>query len=79
MMEKFCYWQVRVKEDFDENDEQKSWTCAAHLHEGRAMVCPYSSLKEAKEQDYPCVDAKSQVLEERRVPNSPSPEEVQQK
>jgi len=54
---KFCYWQTAVKEDF-ENDKQKSWTCMAHLAEGRAMQCHCTSLKHAKEMRYPCVDAK---------------------
>jgi len=58
-MNKFCYWQIAVKEDFNKNKEQISWTCTAHLHEGRAMGCAYESLKDAKHRRYPCVDAKS--------------------
>jgi len=54
-MEKFCYWQIAVQEDHDEQGNQKSWTCTAHLHEGRANECPFKSLKEAENQQ--CVDA----------------------
>jgi len=57
-MEKFCYWQIAVQEDHDEQGKQKSWTCTAHLHDGRAPECPFKSLEEAKHQQYPCVDAK---------------------
>jgi len=58
-LEKFCYWQMRVKENFDEDGNQKSWTCGTHLHESRANDCPYNSLKEASgKYHHPCVDAK---------------------
>ena len=61
-LKKFCYWQVTCAEDF-ENGKQKSWTCSAHAIEERAYGCPYSSLKDAKERRYPCVDAKPPEIE----------------
>lgn len=57
-MEKFCYWHEAVADDFNEDGTQKSWTCMAHLAEGRAFGCAYTSLENAKEQQYPCMDAK---------------------
>jgi len=55
--QRFCYWQVKCAEDFVEG-KQVSWTCSAHAIEERVYSCSYESLKDAKEQKYPCVDAK---------------------
>lgn len=52
MRRKFCYYHVECKEDI-END---TWTCSAHLDEGRAFQCPYNCFKDAKSGKYPCVD-----------------------
>jgi len=51
MIKKFCEWQTKCVEDTDD-----TWTCCAHLHEGRANTCPYDSLAQAKRGQYPCVD-----------------------
>lgn len=55
-LKQFCYWQGGCKDDYDESGNQKSWTCTAHLHEGRAMECKYKSFEDAK--NHLCVDAK---------------------
>jgi len=72
-LEQFCYWQVTCKEDF-EDGKQKSWTCSAHAIEERVHGCPYSSLKEAKEQRYPCVDAKPPETITKEKNREPSPQ-----
>lgn len=63
-LDKFCYWQVAVKEDFGKDGNQISWTCTAHLHEDRAFSCTFNSLKAAKEYPYPCEDAKPVEIKE---------------
>jgi len=40
---KFCKYQVKCKED-----TKSTWTCTAHMHEGMAFECPYTSFNEAK-------------------------------
>lgn len=50
---RFCEYQVKCAEDTD-----GTWTCSAHMAEGRAMGCIFLSLKAAKSAPYPCVDAK---------------------
>jgi len=42
---------------------EDTWTCLAHMDEGRVFECPYDSLADAKQRPYPCVDA-----EEPKVP-----------
>lgn len=65
---RFCKWQVACKDDFDINGNQITWTCTAHLHEARAFICRYSSLKEARNKG--CQDAKKPVDED--VESKPS-------
>jgi len=55
---RFCDWQLKLKEDTPE-----TWTCAAHI--GRALMCPYKSLEEAKTPPYPCEDAKAPEEQEK--------------
>lgn len=52
-MLKWCKWHVECREDVG----QGTWTCTAHLAEGRAIVCPYENMADAKSEPYPCVDA----------------------
>jgi len=57
-MKKFCEYQVKCKED-----TKSTFTCTAHMYEGRVFKCPYKSFTEAKHRDvelgkYPCEDAK---------------------
>lgn len=54
MADQWCDWQVKAMEDVGEPD---SWTCAAHLNEGRAFQCPYKNMDDAKNRQYQCVDA----------------------
>jgi len=56
-LSKFCYWQTLTKDDVDEEGNQVSFTCAAHLAEGRARECTYKDYKDSQERRYPCVDA----------------------
>jgi len=53
-LEKFCYWQIACQDDF-EVYVQKTWTCAAHLHEERAPICPYNSFEDAEKGQHSCV------------------------
>ncbi|MCK5605411.1 hypothetical protein KAR91_26200 [Candidatus Pacearchaeota archaeon] len=43
MLEKFCEDQVKCKED-----NEDTWTCAAHLADGHAFQCPRKSAEEAQ-------------------------------
>lgn len=54
-MSKFCKSQIVCKEDRQNTEE--TYTCTAHLHEARAMQCPYKSFKDSQERIYRCVDA----------------------
>jgi len=38
MSQQYCYWQCKCSDD-----TKDSWTCQAHLAEGRAFKCSYSS------------------------------------
>jgi hypothetical protein len=51
-MKQFCKYQVKCKED-----TKSTWTCTAHMHEGRAFECMYNSFFDAKHRQYPCEDA----------------------
>lgn len=53
MKEKFCPEQTKCKEDTDD-----TWTCLAHMAEGRVRECPYDSYVDSQKGKYPCVDAK---------------------
>jgi len=37
MTDQFCYYHIIAREDVGKN----SFTCTAHLNEGRAFRCPY--------------------------------------
>jgi len=52
IVQQWCHWQVKAHED-----TSVTWTCAAHLCEGRAFECPYRDMEHAKQDPYPCVDA----------------------
>ncbi len=49
--ERWCDWQYRACDEV-------SWTCMAHLQEGRALACHCESMADAKERQDPCLDAK---------------------
>jgi len=60
-LEPFCICQVICKEDYDKNHNLISFTCAAHLAEGRAFACRYKSAQERIDAEnvpnsYPCSD-----------------------
>ena len=40
MIEQFCDYQIKCKEDTDD-----TWTCAAHLADGWAHQCSFSTKK----------------------------------
>jgi hypothetical protein len=44
-LKQICHWQIACKEDFVKG-VQKSWTCCAHLHEGRVFDCKALSRAE---------------------------------
>ncbi len=59
-MKKFCEDHIKCKEDTED-----TWTCTAHLDEGRTFKCPYveTDIKvidgrsvPVKENGYPCID-----------------------
>ncbi len=50
--EKFCPEQIKCKEDTED-----TWSCTAHLAEGRCMQCPFGSYEDSQDREYPCVDA----------------------
>ena len=52
-MKRWCEWQHCCQEDIG-ND---TWTCTAHLQDSRALQCHYTSMKDAKERTYPCINA----------------------
>lgn len=52
-MKLFCEHQVKCKEDTNQ-----TFSCTAHMYEGRVFECPYNSFFEAKHGQYPCEDAK---------------------
>ena len=52
-MKQFCEWQMKTKES------GKKFDCTAHLCEGHIFLCPYTSIADAKNQEYPCVDAEA--------------------
>lgn len=51
MKEQWCYWQIKCKED-----SQDTFTCTAHLADGRVFQCPYSDLDDRTKMEYPCSD-----------------------
>jgi len=51
-MKKFCEYQWKCKEDTYE-----TWTCTAHLEEGRAFQCPMKDMVDAKTAPGRCEDA----------------------
>ena len=53
MKKRFCAYQIKC-----EDDNNDSFSCAAHLDTGLCFCCPYSSYADAKKRKYPCVDAK---------------------
>lgn len=53
MKKQFCESQIKAKED-----TPYTWTCAAHLAEGRAHECHYKNFAASKSGQYPCMDAK---------------------
>lgn len=52
-MEKWCYWHIKTKED-----TKDTWTCTAHMGDGRAFECPYKSPEDSQDREYPCEDYK---------------------
>jgi len=38
MIEQFCECQTKCKEDTED-----TWTCCAHMQEGRVFQCPFST------------------------------------
>lgn len=57
-LSKFCYWQTITKDDVNKKGNQITFTCIAHLAEGRALICPYEDYKDSQERKHPCVDAR---------------------
>ena len=51
MKEKFCSCQMKCEEDTGD-----TWTCTAHMVEGRVDECPYKDFKDSQKGKYPCVD-----------------------
>lgn len=54
MNKPWCYWQTKCVEDI----EPDSWTCTAHMHEGRAFRCPKANMDAAQKWPGRCEDAK---------------------
>lgn len=48
MAEKFCYWHIVTEENPEGTD------CSANLAEGRCFKCPYKTLEDRNNADYPC-------------------------
>ena len=55
----WCYWQVKCEEDKAPN----TWTCTAHLNEGRALSCRFRSMEDAKSAMFVCQDAEPPKVE----------------
>ena len=65
MKEKFCPEQIKCKEDTD-----KTWSCTAHMAEGRVRECPYKDYADSQKGKYPCADARI-GYEDARKPSPP--------
>ena len=59
--EKFCPEQIKCKEDTED-----TWSCTAHLAEGRCLQCPFESYEDSQDREYPCVDA--QIAHDKEKP-----------
>ncbi len=71
-MDKFCPEQRKCTEDTD-----STWSCLAHLAEGRVRQCPYKDYADSQNQQYPCVDARVGHEEALKPPPEPTYEQLQ--
>ncbi len=51
----FCDLHTSTREDDGTGSDT---TCTAYLADGLAMECPYDSIADAKNQEFPCVNGR---------------------
>lgn len=71
---KWCEYQTKCVED----TEPGSWTCTAHLDEGRAMQCHKKNMRDAKKEPGMCVDAEPPDQPRKQPSGMPDDKEIRE-